>query len=220
MEVAGVPILFRLFRRLADRGVNRIIIATGYKDEKIRRAVGNSRDGIDVDYVFNHDWSSTNNIVSLYRASKKIETDFLLVESDLVLGKKAFDRIDGGNSIVVDRLKPGMNGTAVSLDRSGRVGKFIFHPDGSTERELFKTVNIYSLELSDYRAYVLPMLKRSIIAGHTGIFYEYAFSDAVSETDFSLTPVFFNEKDWVEIDTPEDLALAERRFGGPASVPE
>ena len=219
VEVSGVPILFRLLRQLAGYGISRVVIATGYKDREIIKAVGNVWEGISVEYVFNHDWSTTNNIVSVGRAAEKIETDFLLIESDLVLADSALDLIRGGNRIVLDRLQPGMTGTAVSLAGSGRVGEFVFRHDGVSRDELYKTVNIYSLNLPDFSEYVLPRLRRLINTGRTGIFYEYAIADAVRETGFSLKPVFFSENDWVEIDTPEDLAAAHRRFVEHAALP-
>ena len=64
-EVGGVSILKRLVRCLKLNGVERLIVVVGHMQDSIRHFFETSSTGLNVEYVFNPDYLTTNNIYSL-----------------------------------------------------------------------------------------------------------------------------------------------------------
>ena len=118
--------------------------------------------------------------------------------------------------MAVDRYRPGMDGTVVSLSPAGAVERFYLKetpgrpPDESL---IFKPVNAYSLARDSFITAVAPRLERLISQGESHVYYEQAFAEAVEADELQFEAVRFGEGEWCEIDTADDLQRARNRFG-------
>ena len=61
-EVGGRPILARLVDNIRTQGITRLVVVTGYLEYRIREFLQKYAADMQVDYVFNPDYQTTNNI--------------------------------------------------------------------------------------------------------------------------------------------------------------
>lgn len=208
--VAGQPILGRLIDNLRLQGIKRLVVVIGHLGDQIRDYLQQYASDMQIDYVSNPVYQTTNNIYSLWLAKGKIHEPFLLVESDLVFNASMLDDMMVPDKIAISIMLPWMNGTTVALDTNGLVTSFI---DSSciNEPSHYKTVNIYSLsEFTWHR--VLKNMSHYIAEDRLGEYYENVFAEMVNDGSLSLASVFFDANYWYEIDNLTDLEEAETMF--------
>jgi choline kinase len=208
--VSGQPILGRLIHNLRDQGIRRLVVVIGHLGGQIREYLHHHAGDLQIDYVDNPVFRTTNNIYSLWLARKQIREPFLLVESDLVFNTSMLDDMLVPDKIAISRLQPWMNGTTVTLDANGRVTSF-FDSTCIDDEARYKTVNICSLsEFTWHR--VLKNISHYIASDRLGEYYENVFADMVNEGSLSFESVFFDAAHWYEIDNLPDLHAAEKMF--------
>ncbi len=210
-EVNGVPILGRLVRCLVKQGFNRLVVVVGYLDGRIREYLEANARGLTVDFVDCPDYATTNNIYSLWLARDHIHEPFVLIESDLVFDSDMLRAMRTPDHVAVARFQAPMTGTTVSLDPSGRVVSFHVGADPRGGDLCYKTVNVYSLSLPVWQE-VVRRLERRITAGHVNDYYEVVFAEMVADRALAFQAVHFDSGRWYEIDTIEDLCMAEQLF--------
>jgi choline kinase len=210
-DVNGISILERLTLCLQNHGFKRLIVVTGHMDSCIRSFLGNSINGITIDYIYNHHYKITNNIYSLWLAREMIQEAFLLIESDIVFDMSLLEGMLCPDSIAVSHMMPWMSGTTATLNNSGQI--LAINVKGKSLRSSFdyKTVNIYSLSLLTWDI-VKERLKQRIASGAVHDYYETVFSEMIADGILSLKPVFFDTGRWYEIDNLSDLHEAELIF--------
>lgn len=207
-DVGGRSILERLFDNLRANGMRRLVIVTGYRAEHIRAAAGQLAGDIEVDYVDNPDYATTNNIYSLWLARAQVREPFLLVESDLVFERSLMADMLTPDKAAVSEILPWMNGTTVRLDNRRTVAAFDLSGKPGAPHS-FKTVNIYSLSLDSWDK-VVARLDEHVSAGRINNYYEVVFSELVAEGALQFTAVIFPEDLWYEIDTQADQRAANQ----------
>lgn len=215
IEVNGKPILHRMLDQLDKKRVKRAVLVVGYLWQEIRQSVGEKWKRIDIDYVVNEDWESTNNIVSLYRAKDRITEGFYLIEGDIVVDEEGLDLFsEDGNQMAVSRFQPFMDGTVVTRKGDNVDRIFLKASSGRPENPdvLYKTVNIYTLDYRDFQTTILDELARIIESGDTNVYYEQAFANLVNAGLIRFAIVDFSALRWAEVDNIEDLRLAEQLF--------
>lgn len=209
-EVGGKPILERLVENLRVQGITRLVVVTGYMDQSIVEFLQDNAADMQVEYIFNPDYQTTNNIYSLWLAREKIQEPFLLVESDLVFDASMLDEMIEPDKIAVSNMLPWMNGTTVEIDSSDRVNSFHVGHD-IHDKPRYKTVNIYSLSLLSWQK-TIDRLGEYISGERLGEYYEAVFAEMVEDGTIAFQAVFFPEKRWYEIDNITDLHEAEEMF--------
>jgi choline kinase len=213
-EVGGQPILGRLLENLRSQGIRRLVVVTGYLDSYVREFVHKHQGELQVDYVFNPVYQTTNNIYSLWLARQAIQEPFLLIESDLVFESEMLIDVLKPDKIAISHILPWMNGTTVALN--GEKGVAAFHPKDCLNNDpKFKTVNICSLSSQSWQK-TIKYLDRYITDGRVNEYYESVFSDMVADKALAFDAVFFDKNRWYEIDTIEDLHQAEFIFPRPS----
>jgi len=216
IEVKGKALLHNMLDKLARRGTKKSILVIGYLGSQIRDSVGNTWKGMEIEYIENNLWETTNNIYSLFLANNIIDRDFFLIEGDIIISDTAFSLLEAkGNFLAVSKWSENLDGTMVSL-RGEMLYKFYLKKDIPSDydiRTLFKTVNIYGLDISDYKALICPEMERIINSGETGIYYEKAFANLANTGKLSFKAIDFSETPWAEIDNEEDYRYAIKLFG-------
>jgi len=210
-EVGGIPILGRLLDSLRAQKIKRLIVVLGHQSNRIREFLRHNAGDMQVDYVTNPDYRTTNNIYSLWLARQQITESFLLVESDLVFDVSMLTDMLQLDKIAISHILPWMNGTTVRLDTTKkRVIAFHIGPV-ATDTPRYKTVNLYSLSLKTWHA-VEQRLGHYISAGRLGEYYETVFADMVADRSLAFDAVFFDADRWYEIDNLADLNEAEKLY--------
>lgn len=215
VEVNTIPILHRILDELSHLNIKKIILVVGYLHQQIYDYVGEKWKDMQVEYILNEDWDKTNNVVSLYMGLENIETNFLLLEGDIVVSEKALKNFNDVNLLALDKFRDYMDGTVVRLDNKNRVEKFYLKSTPGRPDDLsgyYKTVNIYSFDKNDFFAYIKPRLKQLIESKQVDAYYELAFAQAVDSGEITLKAVDFHQLKWAEIDDQKDLQYAEKLF--------
>ena len=210
-EVSGISMLERQVCCLRQHGFKRLIVVVGHLRHGIQEFLGKRRGDLTIDYVFNPQYHTTNNIYSLYLVRKEVREPFLLIECDLVFDPSLLEGMLCPDRIAVSRILPWMNGTTVSLHGSGQVKAFHVGSDAPLGERPCKTVNIYSFSPLSWRR-IAKRLDQRIAAGKVNDYYETVFADMVAAGSLSFEAVFFDTKRWYEVDSVKDLRQAERMF--------
>lgn len=209
-EVGGITILGRLVKNLRSQGVTRLVVVTGYLDHCIRDFLKKNAADMQVDFVFNPVYQTTNNIYSLWLARQAIQEPFVLIESDLVFEESMLKDMLVPDKVAISKPLPWMNGTTVALNPQGSVSAVHLSRNVKTTRQ-YKTVNIYSLSLKSWQNTIVQ-LEHYIAGERVGEYYEAVFADMVADGRLNFDAVFFDENRWYEIDTVADLHQAELLF--------
>ena len=210
-EVSGVAILGRLVQSLCDHGFTRLVIVVGYLDHCVRGFLGERTDAIDIEFVINHRYATTNNLYSLWLARSTIDEPCLLLESDVVFDSSLLHEMLQPNRMAVSRMQPWMNGTTVTVDSSRHVIAFQCGITNATSEILHKTVNMYSFSRNTWRQFVQRLSLR-VAAGRVNDYYETVLAEMLSDGSLALDAVPFDGGRWYEIDTLDDLREAELMF--------
>ena len=209
--VNEISILERLITSLNQHGFERLVVVTGHLENRIREFLGSRAGNLTIEYVYSPPYKTTNNIYSLWMAREIINESFLLIESDLVFDPSLLTDMLYPDRIAIARMQPWLNGSTVTINQFNKVEAFHSDAANPSSQTKYKTVNIYSLSLSSWYG-VIEKLNQYILAGRVNNYYEAVFARMVAEKCLSFQAVFFDSKPWYEIDTIEDLALAERMF--------
>lgn len=205
---------------LRVQGITRLVVVTGYLDHCIQEFLEENAADMQIDYVFNPIYRTTNNIYSLWLARKAIEEPFVLVESDLVFEESMLAPMLTPDKIAVSNMLPWMNGTVVELnaDKSVKAFRVSHNVDDAPQ---YKTVNITSFSSHSWQK-VVEQLDSYIEDGRVNEYYETVFAEMVADGSLELAAVFFDENKWYEIDCLKDLHQAELIFPRilPLGLPE
>ena len=210
-EIDGVSILQRQLWCLERWSFEHLIVVVGHQGAQIRELLGDSGTKLKITYVENPRYRTTNNLFSLWCARGAIAQPFLLLECDLVFDAELLAGMLHPDRIAVAMKSHWMRGTTVTLDTSQLVRRFHLPPGAVLHVAGHKTVNIYSLSLPTWRR-VARRLESHVAAGRVHDYYEAVFRDMTADGTLHLRAVPFDRGRWYEIDTREDVRLAEQLF--------
>lgn len=228
VPVSGIPILERLIDTLGNAGVTRFIIAVGYLADHIRRFVEGKYPELDIRLIENPQYASTGSVYSLDLALDAVAPDLnvLLVEGDVVLDPALMARTlqaaecCTGAATLLAPYEPALSGTFALVD-GGVVSAWTHESVRANDFPLqssFKTVNITFVRKGAALVALREAVKRTISGLGSKAPLEYAMQDLVTK-GMQILAVETAGLRWFEVDTPEDLGIAESLFG-PASEEE
>lgn len=237
LEVHGKTLLERAIDALLLASIKDFIIVLGYKGENVKKYIREK--GLDkkinIIYVDNDVYDTTNNIYSLYLAKDYlIKDDTILLESDLIydvsIVKKLVDsKYD--SAAVIAKYEEWMDGTVVTLNDEGFINSFIERKNFEYKNadNYYKTVNIYKFSKEFSERFYLPFLESYIKAYGNNDYYELVLKVISGLKEVKLHGFKLTGEDWYEIDdaqdydivnaifapsTKEKLELFHKRFGG------
>jgi choline kinase len=210
-ELNGKTLIERLVHALQSNGIQRLVVVVGYLESQIIHYLDQMEHDLEIEYITNSKFQTTNNIYSLWLAREKINEPFLLVECDLVFDPELLLPLMTPDRIAVSHRLPWMNGSMASVGPTSRVTGIHGSEPYPSGEVIFKTVNIYSFSLPTWRR-ITARLERHIDAGQLSGYYETVLTELIAESGVSLEAVFFNEDQWYEVDTLPDLHAAEKMF--------
>lgn len=223
LEVNGEKLIDTSLKNLSAVGITKLVLVVGYQKDNLIEYLGDKKYGIDIIYVDNPIYDTTNNIYSLYLARDYLKNDdTLLLESDLIYERTILEGLlkDKRPSLaVVDKYQSWMDGTVVKLDKSNRITNFVpksFFDFSEVER-YYKTVNIYKFSKEFSRNTYVPFLEAYSKALGNNEYYEQVLRVVLELENQELEAYPLNGEHWYEIDDVQDKDNAEVIF---ASTPE
>lgn len=217
LSVAGKPILQRMLDALTRAGVTSIVMVTGYLGHKIRAAVAAwypDPGDLDVAFVDNPDYASTNNGLSLLLARVLLEGhDFLVLDGDVV-GDEGLIRavVTSPHSDCV-ALRPADDLTdeevKLELDDTGRILR-IGKPNVPLDVAVGESIGVERFS-ADLSGPLFDGLQRMIDAGGVDEYREVTYQHIIDDGAVLFT-VDVGGYYCTEIDTPDDLGRASQEL--------
>ena len=210
LSPGGRPILGRCLDSLRDAGIRQAVLVTGYRADMIEAFV-RERGYSEVRFVSNPDFATTNTAGSLHLALRTVDDDVLVINGDVLFDPAVLADLlaaPKSNSVVVDREIPlGPENVKVMAEdgRVTRIGKDL-DPDLCLGEAI--GLNKIGRPLLPELVRIYSELERR---GERYHFFEKGFDSLSGDgggPSFGLT--FTRGRPWVEIDTLEDFAHAER----------
>lgn len=190
---------------LRSVGVSNLRIVVGYEEEQIRRHVATNHPDLDVTYIVNPDFETTNTLFSLARALTDFSGDFYYMNADVVFEEGILRRLadcsDGGY-LAVDRKQCREEEVKVLVDnlQITDIGKHL-NPE-SCFGEFIGVANFHGDFARRFRDEVL----RQAVVENEMKFFEYALDAMPDKHD--MMAIDITGLPCVEVDFPEDYAYA------------
>ena len=218
VQVNGTRLIDRVLKQLSALNLNRVVIVVGYEGQKLMDYLGNSYNGMPIEYVNNPIYDKTNNIYSLALAKEQMqEDDTLLIESDLIFDDKLFSLILENpypNLALVAKYETWMDGTMVCIDDENNIVNFV--PKAAFRYEevdkYYKTINIYKFSKEFSKTKYVPFLEAYSKAVGNNEYYENVLRIITFLNSKDLKALPITDEKWYEIDDKQDLDIAEALF--------
>jgi choline kinase len=213
LPVGGVPILRRTMTSLMRAGFDQFVIGTGYLEHMVRDSVASWFPGLDVAYVTNPDFRTTNNAVSLLLTREHVEPDgFILLDGDVVFDLDVIEElVERGPDCLAVRSVGGIGLEEVKVtadvhDRVLAIGKHV-----PVRSAMGESVGIELFSAATSRKLFAALHQRVREQGLVHEYYEAAFQQILDEGT-TLYGVDIGSMYASEIDTIEDLLEANQHL--------
>lgn len=213
LPVGGVPILRRTITSLLRCGFDQFVIGTGYLEHMVREAVAAWFPTLDVTFVSNPDFRSTNNAFSLLLCREHVETDgFILLDGDVVFDLEVIEElVDRGPDCLAVRSVGGIGleevkVTADQYDRVLAIGKHV-----PVRSAMGESVGIELFSAASSKRLFEALHDRVTTQGLVNEYYEASFQQII-DTGSTMYGVDIGSMYATEIDTIEDLLAANERL--------
>ncbi len=208
LPVGGKPLLQRTLEILQRSGVQRCIVVTGYLHEILEAFVQSLTLELEITFVHNPLFSSTNNNYSLWLSHSALNGDaMLLLDADILFDQRILNRLlesPHADALVMRRSNElGREEIKVELssnDRVVRIGKEVEPQKAAGE----------SLGIEKFSATAAQTLFETLgRRKDRNEFYEASFQEII-DAGAEIYAVESGGFPCMEIDTPEDYAIADR----------
>ena len=213
LPVGGVPILRRTITSLLRCGFDQFVIGTGYLEHMVREAVSTWFPSLDVTFVTNAEFQTTNNAYSLLLTREYVEhSAFILLDGDVVFDLSVVEELveRGPDCLAVRSVgEIGLEEVKVTADNEDRVlaiGKHV-----PVRSAMGESVGIELFSAASSKRLFAALHQRVIEHGLVNEYYEAAFQQIIDEGS-TLYGVDIGSMYATEIDTIEDLMAANTRL--------
>ena len=213
LKIGGRSLLQRSIDALTANGISEIVIVTGYLHEQIESFVGRQYPGLRVTYIYNKEYSTTNNIYSLWLARPEADgEDVLLLDSDLLYDPAILNRVmacSHSNVLTLIRHPLGEEEMKVVTDEQGSILEIskTCNPALAAGESLGIERMSKSYTTALYRELAL-MIGRE---GLSNIFYERAFERLIPQ-GHTFRVLDVSDLFSCELDTVEDFENASQKI--------
>lgn len=218
VKVNGKSILINQLECLEKNGMEETIVVVGYMKDKIIDKIGGKFGNMRISYVVNNIFDKTNNIYSLWLARDYLQEGCILIESDIMFEEEVLKRVLNSpedDLSVLAKFKEYMDGVVVNLNSDKTIKNIIFKKEqftGFNYTDIFKTVNIHKFSKTFAEKFLVPYLDSYISNDILREYYEIVLKEIINKEKLSVYGLLVDDLKWFEIDTMEDLKMAEQIF--------
>jgi len=207
VDLGGETILGRTVRLLADYGVRKVVLATGYREDAVRAAMQGAP--VVVEYCRNPEFDRTQNSVSLALCRSALGSGaFFKLDGDVVFQRQVLERLDASSSPLAVAVDTGrtLDAEAMKVTVSGQrisaFGKGIPLAESAGE-----SIGIERIAGTD-SALLFDAMQSAIAGGETGLYYEDFYSRLIAAGRLQAEAVAVADLPWTEVDDFSDLERA------------
>ena len=207
IDLGGISPLELQLDLLADRGIERVILVTGYRRADVEAAaIARAGGRLRVQPVWNPFWSVTNVVGSAWMARDALTGPFVYLHADTVFEPSVLDDLlastaDGTLPVDVRPCEPEQMKARIEGGRIVHLSKEL--PEAQTAGEF--------IGIGVFRDPAVPAVRAALdavlAAGDLTGYFEAALNVAIDD-GLVITPLPTAGRAWTEIDFAEDLELA------------
>ena len=213
LKIGGRNLLQRSIDALTANGISQLVIVTGYLHEQIESFVDQQYPSLRVTYIYNKEYSTTNNIYSLWLARPEADgEDVLLLDSDLLYDPAILSRVmacSHSNVLTLIRHTLGEEEMKVVTDDQGSILEIskTCNPALAAGESLGIERMSKSYTTALYRELALMIGQE----GLSNIFYERAFERLIPQ-GHTFRVLDVSDLFSCELDTVEDFENASHKI--------
>ena len=212
LKLGPKSILERTIDNLINNKIEDLIIVTGYLEKMIKSFIDGKYPLLNVTYIFNDVFDSTNNIYSLWLIKDHIQdSDILLMDSDIIFDQGIIQLLlnSGEGNILAVRSDQNLSNEEmkVTVDESNHVRRISKEIDPNLA--VGESIGIEKFEPNFLKVLFEKLSDRVVTNGRVNDFYEAAFQDAIDDGS-TIIALDVGEYKCIEVDTAEDIEYAEK----------
>jgi choline kinase len=212
VDLGGETILARTVRLLANYGVRKIVLATGYREDAVRGAMQGVPPVIEVEYCRNPEFDRTQNSVSLALCRNALGTDaFFKLDGDVVFQRQVLERLDASSAALAVAVDAGRMVDAeamkVTLCRPEALEISAFGKGIALSQSAGESIGIERIS-SSFSPVLFQALDSAITGGETNLYYEDVYSRLIAARALLAEAVPVADLPWTEVDDFSDLERA------------
>ncbi len=210
VKVGNRELLDHQMKILVECGLEDIIITTGPFEDQIHEYVEKNYPSINIQYVKNPKYLSTNYIYSMWLTKKFIDDDVILLHCDLLFDKSLMEKLISKkeNHVLVNKKIKLPDKDFKAVVRDGRVVRIGVEFYG---KNTFACFPMYKFSEKDFSIW-LNEIEKYVKRGKVNIYSENVLNKILDK--ILLYPLYFSDKLCMEIDTKDDMEIAENILGG------
>jgi phosphoenolpyruvate phosphomutase len=206
VEIGNRAILGYQIDNLIGCGITDVIITTGYFEGKIKDFIKENYPNLNVCYVNNPKYETTNYIYSMWLTREFIDDDIILLHGDLVFDRKLLERLitENRNRVLVNKKIAVPEKDFKAVVENNRVVKIGVEFSGENA---FACLPLYKFSRVDFLFWINEC-EQYIAKGDVNIYAENVLNEI--SNDLLLYPLYFDDELCMEIDTEEELEMARK----------
>lgn len=209
IKIGNNTLLGHQLDSLIGCNIRNIIITTGPFEKELKKYVEKEYCDVNVSYVKNPKYRTTNYIYSMWLAKSLVDDDVILLHGDLLFERKLLEGLVDEkyvNCVLVNRNIQPPEKDFKAVIENNRVIRIGVEFSG---RNAFFSAPLYKFSKIDFLHW-LNEIERFVKKGNLKIYAESVFNEISDKV--ILHPLYFTEEICLEIDTEEDLELARNLF--------
>jgi choline kinase len=194
---------------LAEYGVRKIVLATGYREDAVQAAMASQAATLTIEYCKNPEFDRTQNSVSLALCRNSIGSGaFFKLDGDVVFQRQVLERLDACSAELAVAVDSGrmVDAEAMKVTTAGQritaFGKGI-----DLDASAGESIGIERIS-SSTSGKLFDALDRTIASGETGLYYEDVYSELIQRGELNAEAVPVLDLAWTEVDDFRDLERA------------
>jgi len=210
LMVGNNTLLGHQLDNLLSCGIRDVVITTGPLENKVKSYMRGRYPNVNVSYVRNPRYRTTNYLYSMWLAIELIDDDIILLHGDLLFERRLLEKLIAQkfpNCVLVNNeIKPPKKDfkAIIENNRVVKIGVEFFG------KNAFFSAPLYKFSRSDFLLW-LDEIGKAVKKGNLKIYAESVFNEISDK--ILLHPLYFTEEFCMEIDTKEDLEVARSLFG-------
>lgn len=200
-------ILSRQLRQLSNAGIKEIVMTTGYREDLLKGYCASLGYPVNIEFVNNPEYDTTNYIYSIYCARRFLEGDIISLHGDLVFEDMVLEKLldHRGSAMTVSSAVPIPKKDFKAQIESGHIT--------AVSVDIFNKViaaqPLYKLDWEDWTVWMAEIVQ-FCDKGMRNVYAENAFNEISAACQ--VFPLDVGNMLCAEIDNPEDLEIIKERL--------
>ncbi|WP_252246662.1 phosphocholine cytidylyltransferase family protein [Clostridium sp. ZBS4] len=211
VEVNDITILENALMALKEVKVEKVVIITGYKENKIKEKIGLTYLEMDINYIDNTIYEKTNSMYSLYLGLRSIKESTWVLESDIMFKTSILNyKRQNDISWFVDSKTKNIDGSYVKFNKNFKIIEHnILRNLNLIEEDHAKSLGILHLNKNGV-CNLKEWLEKALEQKKENLYYDLILGEHLGSSLIGAIDIM-GEK-WFEVDNLEDLETARSIF--------